>query len=94
MTVRSDNADLRLTQKGLCHECCISTFGSSCTHGVRLICGCIPCSGRDAGVISNERWSHFTGTRDEVARVTALLKDYKLSPQVRYRSIGHMHVIF
>ncbi|THG96527.1 hypothetical protein EW026_g5321 [Hermanssonia centrifuga] len=50
MTIRSDNADLRLTEKG-----------------------------RIAGAVSDHRWSHFISTRDEIARVTEVLKAFMLT---------------
>ncbi|KAI0086071.1 glucose inhibited division protein A-domain-containing protein [Irpex rosettiformis] len=52
MTIRSDNADLRLTEKG-----------------------------RSVGAVSDTRWSHFMSTRDEIARVTEMLRSVALSPQ-------------
>ncbi|OBZ72941.1 Mitochondrial translation optimization protein 1 [Grifola frondosa] len=52
LSIRSDNADLRLTEKG-----------------------------RQAGVVSDARWSHFEATREEIARVTELLKSCVMSPQ-------------
>ncbi|EED81849.1 predicted protein [Postia placenta Mad-698-R] len=53
MTIRSDNADLRLTEKA-----------------------------RNAGAITDERWKQFEATREELTRVTDLLKSHVLSPQV------------
>jgi tRNA uridine 5-carboxymethylaminomethyl modification enzyme len=52
MTLRSDNADLRLTEKG---------------HAV--------------GIVSTARWSSFNHERSELARVEALLRGTRLSPQ-------------
>ncbi|KAI0698990.1 glucose inhibited division protein A-domain-containing protein [Cytidiella melzeri] len=52
MTIRSDNADLRLTEKG-----------------------------RMVGAVTDARWSHFVGTREEIARMTDVLKSFALSPQ-------------
>ncbi|KAF8652580.1 hypothetical protein AX16_004333 [Volvariella volvacea WC 439] len=52
MTIRSDNADLRLTELG-----------------------------RKAGVISDERWSVFTKTRESMEEATELLRSVALSPQ-------------
>ncbi|KIJ98559.1 hypothetical protein K443DRAFT_627723 [Laccaria amethystina LaAM-08-1] len=52
MTIRSDNADMRLTEKG-----------------------------REAGVISDERWSAFNQTRATMADATERLKSLVLSPQ-------------
>lgn len=52
MTIRSDNADMRLTGKG-----------------------------REAGVISDERWSAFDETRTTMADATERLKSLVLSPQ-------------
>lgn len=52
MTIRSDNADMRLTEKG-----------------------------REAGVISDERWSAFNETRTTMADATKRLKSLVFSPQ-------------
>jgi tRNA uridine 5-carboxymethylaminomethyl modification enzyme len=52
MTLRSDNADLRLTEKG---------------HAV--------------GIVSAARWLSFSHDRSELARVEALLRGTRLSPQ-------------
>jgi tRNA uridine 5-carboxymethylaminomethyl modification enzyme len=52
MSCRSDNADLRLTEKG-----------------------------RDAGVVGDKRWSHFTNTRSEMAELQKALEDVQLSSQ-------------
>lgn len=52
MTIRSDNADMRLTEKG-----------------------------REAGVISDERWSVFNETRTTMADATKRLKSLVFSPQ-------------
>ncbi|KZT66489.1 glucose-inhibited division protein A subfamily [Daedalea quercina L-15889] len=51
MTVRSDNADLRLTGKG-----------------------------REAGVVSDERWLRFGQTKGEIQHVVSLLHSYALTP--------------
>ncbi|KAI0795900.1 glucose inhibited division protein A-domain-containing protein [Abortiporus biennis] len=51
MTLRSDNADLRLTEKG-----------------------------RLASVVSDERWSHLVATRNEIQRVTDLMKGIVMTP--------------
>lgn len=50
MSCRSDNADLRLTEKG-----------------------------REAGVVGDMRWTHFTNTRNEMAVLQKTLEDVKLS---------------
>jgi len=50
MSCRSDNADLRLTEKG-----------------------------RDAGVVGDSRWTHFTNTRNKMAELQRRLEDVKLS---------------
>ncbi|KAH9841138.1 mitochondrial translation optimization protein [Rhodofomes roseus] len=66
MTIRSDNADLRLTGKG-----------------------------REAGVVSDERWLRFGQTNAEVERVTKLLQSFSLTPHkwqesgIRVRQDGH-----
>ncbi|KAI0922361.1 hypothetical protein AcV7_005913 [Taiwanofungus camphoratus] len=58
MTIRSDNADLRLTEKG-----------------------------RRVGAVTDERWSHFKTTRNELERVTGLMQSRIYSPQ-RWQSLG------
>ncbi|KXN81258.1 tRNA uridine 5-carboxymethylaminomethyl modification enzyme MnmG [Leucoagaricus sp. SymC.cos] len=52
MTIRSDNADLRLTNKG-----------------------------REAGVVSDDRWAIFQKTRGEIEDAIGLLESVVLSPQ-------------
>ncbi|TFK71025.1 glucose-inhibited division protein A subfamily [Pluteus cervinus] len=52
MTIRGDNADMRLTSIG-----------------------------REAGVVSDERWDTFVKTRREIEDTTKLLKSVSLSPQ-------------
>lgn len=53
MSIRSDNADTRLTAKG-----------------------------REAGVVSDERWERFERTKDGVRCAIELLKSYSLTPHV------------
>ncbi|KAJ3570706.1 hypothetical protein NP233_g4230 [Leucocoprinus birnbaumii] len=55
MTIRSDNADLRLTQKG-----------------------------REAGVVSDERWSAFEKTKGEIDEAVALLKSFVLKMELAW----------
>ena len=71
MTIRSDNADLRLTEKGLC---CLTTCCILLTTYL----------GRVVGVVSDKRWSHFERIRNDIADITKLLKSVKMSPQVGY----------
>ncbi|KIV80668.1 tRNA uridine 5-carboxymethylaminomethyl modification enzyme GidA [Exophiala sideris] len=52
MSCRSDNADLRLTEKG-----------------------------REAGVVSDKRWAHFTSIRDQVVELQEALKNAAFSSQ-------------
>jgi len=52
MTIRSDNADLRLTEKG-----------------------------REAGIVSDERWALFEKTKSAITRASELLHSLSLSPQ-------------
>lgn len=52
LSCRSDNADLRLTEKG-----------------------------RDAGVVGDKRWNHFTAVRGEMADLQKKLEDFQLSSQ-------------
>ncbi|KZT02005.1 GIDA-domain-containing protein [Laetiporus sulphureus 93-53] len=58
MTIRSDNADIRLTEKG-----------------------------RQIGAVSNERWSAFVATRNELERVTNLMRSCMYSPH-RWQALG------
>ncbi|KAH9920645.1 glucose inhibited division protein A-domain-containing protein [Fomitopsis serialis] len=58
VSIRSDNADLRLTGKG-----------------------------REAGVVSEERWLWFGRTQGEVQRVTEALQSYTLTPH-QWRRLG------
>lgn len=81
MTIRSDNADLRLTEKGTAVSSFASTLAVACQLDV-LTLG-LAHVGRVAGTVSDTRWSHFLGTRDDIARVTEMLKSFALSPQVR-----------
>lgn len=43
--------------------------------------------GREVGAVSDARWAHFVGTRDEIARATELLQNYVLSPHVSRLSL-------
>ncbi|KAH9475256.1 tRNA uridine 5-carboxymethylaminomethyl modification enzyme MnmG [Psilocybe cubensis] len=52
MSIRSDNADLRLTEKG-----------------------------REAGVVSDERWKVFENVKDTMEETKSLLRSISLSPQ-------------
>ncbi|EGN97710.1 hypothetical protein SERLA73DRAFT_169961 [Serpula lacrymans var. lacrymans S7.3] len=52
MSIRSDNADMRLTE-----------------------------TGRNAGIVSDERWSSFESVRKEIERGTKLLQSLSMSPQ-------------
>ena len=74
MTIRSDNADTRLTEKGW-------FYNSFCLLRVMLT-GNGGLLGRKAGVISDERWSAFNKTRTTMADATERLKSLVLSPQV------------
>ncbi|KAK7682052.1 hypothetical protein QCA50_015016 [Cerrena zonata] len=58
LTIRSDNADLRLTEKG-----------------------------RRVGAVSDGRWAHFLSTRNELERITELLKTAAHSPH-GWRKLG------
>lgn len=71
MSIRSDNADLRLTEKGdhppWSHKFEFATYVFS---------------GRLAGVVSDARWIRFVATKNELAQVTSFLKSFTLSPTV------------
>ena len=41
-------------------------------------------AGRKAGAVSDERWKVFVETRGRIQNATKLLKDIRLSPQVRH----------
>lgn len=78
MSIRSDNADLRLTEKGAFSPCTCSRKYAVLTE--RRV-------GREVGAVSDARWAHFVGTRDEIARATELLQNYVLSPHVSRLSL-------
>ena len=42
---------------------------------------------RAFGAVSDSRWAHFTSTRDEIGRVTEILRSVALSPQVRISTL-------
>ena len=71
MSIRSDNADLRLTEKGD-H----STWSNKFELATYVLSGWL------AGVVSDARWNQFVATKKELARVTSLLKSFMLSPTV------------
>ncbi len=86
MTIRSDNADLRLTEKGTIffvvgkrNKINILSL-SHLSHSLTLF---VCFTGRIAGAVSDHRWSHFISTRDEIARVTEVLKAFMLTSHVR-----------
>lgn len=70
MSIRSDNADTRLTAKGALYLA---------SHGHRLT---LLCTGREAGVVSDERWARFEHTKDGIRCAIELLQLYFLTPHV------------
>ena len=90
MTIRSDNADLRLTEKGkrqpvfLQHIFLpyrLNRLITRVTHGLTGLYGFV--LARKAGVISDYRWNLMMSTVSEMDRARALLKSVALSPQAR-----------
>lgn len=74
MTIRSDNADFRLTEKGM----------KNIFFSVFFVAEFIPSSvGRIAGAVTDHRWASFTSDQRKVTSLIEMLKDYTLSPQVR-----------
>lgn len=71
MTLRSDNADLRLTEKGM-------DFLLTPSIPYQLL----KCLGRLAGVVSESRWNTFQSTRSALVAATNLLKSVIFTPQV------------
>ena len=74
MTLRSDNADLRLTAKG-----CFLPFLHTIAENVPLA--------REAGAISDRRWNQFEKIRLTIQETTQLLQSVNLSPQVCFISV-------
>ena len=87
MTIRSDNADLRLTEKGerqpIFH---LALFLSLSAHRLmtRVMHGLTIVLARKAGVISDYRWNLLISTISEMDRARDLLKSVTLSPQARF----------
>jgi tRNA uridine 5-carboxymethylaminomethyl modification enzyme len=73
MTIRSDNADMRLTEKGV----------QLCRLFVVLVSEPNNQPGRQAGVVSDQRWQAFELVRQGITDTTELLKSVSLSPQAR-----------
>ena len=71
MTIRSDNADLRLTEKGVfvCTFCFALYAQRQCSPG------------RAAGAVSDIRWDAFSQTKSTMSSVIETLKSVQLSPQ-------------
>lgn len=72
MTLRSDNADLRLTEKG--DRVSLERVESKESDRIMV--------GRMAGAVSHDRWWCFESTRQNISRVKQLLQSVSLSPQV------------
>ena len=73
MTIRSDNADLRLTDKGTDKY---MSYIMSLLNKLFFV-------GYQAGVISSERWASFQKTKEAITHAGELLRSLLLSPQVR-----------
>jgi tRNA uridine 5-carboxymethylaminomethyl modification enzyme len=71
MSIRSDNADVRLTEKGL-HS--LQNCGILMNTEIDV--------GRQVGAVSDERWSTFQAVQSEIAEASKLLKEFSLTPQV------------
>lgn len=82
MTIRSDNADLRLTEKGLL---------KSIFNGL-LVLNDVFAIGRQAGFVSDERWASFEKTKSAITRASELLRSFSLSPQVRLQFHHCVHL--
>ena len=77
MTIRSDNADMRLTEKGAF----LPSFKlSSLTY---FIIGFQ--TGREIGIVSAERYNALRHVRDEMKKTTEILRAIELTPQVKRR---------
>ena len=72
MSIRSDNADLRLTEKG--NPCDVPNRLGITANWVLL-------KGRLAGVISDDRWLKFDKTRSMMVETRKLLESISLTPQ-------------
>ena len=90
MTIRSDNADLRLTETGerqptfsLACLLSLSTQSLDDESGARADNAVLA---RKAGAISDYRWNLLMSTVSEMDRARELLKSVALSPQARFPS--------
>jgi len=72
MSIRSDNADLRLTEKG--SSCGLTNHLGPTVNWVLL-------QGHLAGVISDHRWLKFDKTRSMMVETRKLLESISLTPQ-------------
>jgi len=91
MTIRSDNADLRLTKKGerqpmFLLACFLSLSAQSLNDesDPRTDAVVWPLLARKAGVISDYRWNLLISTASEMDRARDLLESASLSPQARF----------
>lgn len=73
MTIRSDNADLRLTEKGM--SPCIYLFP------IFTLAHSIIHPGRAAGAVSDTRWAAFSSAKSAMSSIIETLKSVQLSPQ-------------
>ena len=77
MTIRSDNADMRLTEKGAF----LPNFSSLMYFKIVFR------TGREIGIVSAERYNTLRQVRDEMEKTTEILRAIELTPQVKRRSI-------
>jgi tRNA uridine 5-carboxymethylaminomethyl modification enzyme len=76
MTLRSDNADMRLTEIGALCRSIPMPFRSDNDFE----------KGHSAGIVNSDRWVAFVNDKDAIQRGTELLTNVVLSPQVRVLS--------
>jgi hypothetical protein len=90
MTIRSDNADLRLTEKGefqtmyfFARLLSLSAQSLNDESDARVDYGLLSVLARKAGVISDYRRGLLISTTSEMDRSRNMLKSVALSPQAR-----------
>jgi len=77
MSIRSDNADERLTSKGAFRARMVSCSSLSASTVLMLCCHL----GRAVGVISDHRWSAFERQQADIKAARRLLEKLVHSPQ-------------